>query len=618
MPFSIYPIFFEGKKQKACCFFKKNALQNNLVYRDRENIKINNVFLHKIGCMKTLLTTLNSKYIHLNLAIRLLYELNKDSHNIEWKEFTIKEDKEHIADFCKDFELVAFSCYIWNITQTLEVARILREWNPKIKILLGGPEVSYEWEGVIALPYIDYIITGEGEVPFRSFLNQYPNVESIANLISKNQDGSICYTEKTENFNLEEYRGKIFFENDLAVELANRVLYIETSRGCPYKCEFCLASLDNKVRYLPNETLKANLLYLMKYGKTIKFLDRTFNIKKDFTIDIFQFILENHRPENVFQFEITADIVHPEIIRFIQEKVPKGLFRFEIGIQTVNQKANLAVSRRQNFEKTKAVILALQDKVEMHLDLIVGMAWDYWEDIKYSFESVFKLYAPELQLGFLKFLKGTPVRIKSEEHGFKYDPTPPYQIIESHYLSSQELFRITQLEHALEIYWNKKRATLTLTYITETYGNIFDFLLGLGVYFGTRKSFHRFLLEDIYDILKEYTLSLYPDDRVLGEMIALDYSLQHKVRPKALYLPEIETKDKNILIHSGGFNPHKYRYLIFPISFDFDHFFTTKNIRSGEFRTIIQYSGVKKPEISSIKSSIFAELLTQSPLLRRE
>ena len=219
---------------------------------------------------------------------------------------------------------------------------------------------------------------------------------------------------------------------------------------------------------------------MMEHGKVVKFLDRTFNIKRDFTIDIFKFILEHHRPNNVFQFEITADILHPDIINFIHENVPKGLFRFEIGIQTVNQKANLEVSRKQNFEKTKRIIQELDYKIEMHLDLIVGLPLDYWDDIKYSFEEVFKLFAPEMQLGFLKFLKGTTMRDK-EKHGFIYDQNPPYQIIESNYLSKEELAKIVQLENALEIYWNGKKTINTLKYITEQY-SVFEFLLGLGIF----------------------------------------------------------------------------------------------------------------------------------------
>ena len=384
--------------------------------------------------MKVLLTTLNAKYIHLNLAIRLLYSLNKHREGLDWKEFTIKEKPDDIANACKDYDVIAFSCYIWNITPTLAVARLLKQLNPEIKILLGGPEVSYEYDDFIAKEEVDYIIVGEGEIPFSLFLDHYPNIDQVPNLVHKSE-GEVKMFPKDLTFNLEEYKGINPYEDDDASQLYNKVCYVETSRGCPYKCEFCLASLDNKVRYLPIDDIKANLLYLMERGRTIKFLDRTFNVKKDFAIDVFQFILDHHRPGNVFQFEITADIVHPDIVAFIQKYIPKDLFRFEIGIQTVNQKANLQVSRKQNFDKTSGVIKQLENKIEMHLDLIVGLPLDEWEDIKMSIEEVFKLHPPELQLGFLKFLRGTPLRNKHQQHDYVFDPMPPYQMIQSKYLS---------------------------------------------------------------------------------------------------------------------------------------------------------------------------------------
>ena len=547
--------------------------------------------------MRSLLTTLNAKYIHSNLAIRLLYELNQHHKGLEWKEFTIKEPGDDIAVFCSQYDVVAFSCYIWNITPILAVAKKIKELKSDCKILLGGPEVSYEYDEIIALPFIDFIIVGEGETPFSEFLNSYPNVENVPSLVRKDNLEIIKNT-SAPMFDLKNFEQSMPYQFDNIEELKNKVLYIETSRGCPYKCEFCLASLDNKVRYLPDASIKKTLLFMMEHGKVVKFLDRTFNIKRDFTIDIFKFILEHHRPNNVFQFEITADILHPDIINFIHENVPKGLFRFEIGIQTVNQKANLEVSRKQNFEKTKRIIQELDYKIEMHLDLIVGLPLDYWDDIKYSFEEVFKLFAPEMQLGFLKFLKGTTMRDK-EKHGFIYDQNPPYQIIESNYLSKEELAKIVQLENALEIYWNGKKTINTLKYITEQY-SVFEFLLGLGIYFGTKKEYHKYSLTDVFDIITQYAEKNYPEDGVLKKLIAIDYYLHFKVRPQSLYFKALEKKEQNKFIEKTGLNYHKYRYIVLPLDFNFYSFSRNNKIKQENSHLIIQYSGTTKAEVIEI------------------
>jgi anaerobic magnesium-protoporphyrin IX monomethyl ester cyclase len=547
--------------------------------------------------MKVLLSTLNAKYIHINLAVRLLYELNHECEGLDWKEFTIKEDKDGIADICKEYDVVAFSCYIWNITQTLQVCKKIKALNPDTKILLGGPEVSYDWKNVIEREEVDYIITGEGEIPFKEFLENFPSVENVPNLVFKTGEG-IKHNPEAPMFDLKNFANLRPYRNDAPSELYNKVCYIETSRGCPYKCEFCLASLDNKVRYLPIDDIKANLLYLMQNGRVIKFLDRTFNIKKDFTIDMFKFILEHHRPENVFQFEITADIVHPDIIAFIQEHVPEGLFRFEIGIQTVNQKANLQVSRKQNFEKTKGIIQQLQNKIEMHLDLIVGLPLDEWEDIKFSFEEVFRIFAPELQLGFLKFLKGTPVRDKHEQHGYVFDPEPPYQIIESNYLSKDQLAQIVKLEEALEIYWNKKRAVHTLKYVTSRY-SIFDFMLGLGKHFEKKADFHKHSIIDVYEIMHAYADENYSQDRILKQLIAVDYYLQAKVKPKPLFIEEVSREERNKIITEQNLNHHKFRYIILPLNFDFHIFEKQQIIEERSTNLILQYTGTEKAAIVS-------------------
>lgn len=548
--------------------------------------------------MRILLTTLNAKYIHMNLAIRILYGQNKQHAGLDWREFVIKEDAQKIAEACANYEVVAFSCYIWNITQTLAVARALKGINPAVKIMLGGPEVSYDWQDVLKLDEVDFIIVGEGEIPFAQFLNQYPNISEVGNLAYK-ENGEIKYTPSAEQFDILKLAdfNPYTFENPS--EIYNKVAYIETSRGCPYKCEFCLASLDNKVRYLPTPTIKENLLYLMQHGRVIKFLDRTFNVKKDFTLDIFQFILDNHKPENVFQFEITADIVHPDIIKFIQEKVPPGLFRFEIGIQTVNQQANLAVSRKQNFEKTSGVIRQLQNKIEMHLDLIVGLPLDYLSDIAHSFNAVFALHPPELQLGFLKFLKGTPVREKYEQYGFRFDPMPPYQIIESNFLSKDELHSITLMEEALELYWNKKRAVHTLLYLEQKY-SMFEVLSKLGFWFSQKSDFHKHSLDESFEILSEFCAHLEPNNSLLQELVGIDYYLHFKVKPKTKFLEEVGREVKSDLIANLQLNHHKFRFMIFAIQFNLLDIKNGLNPIPAPHYLVLQYSGEQKAQVAHI------------------
>lgn len=549
--------------------------------------------------MKVLLTTLNAKYIHPNLAIRILYQLNKQHENLSWKEFTIKENLDTVVSYCLDFNIVAFSCYIWNIKETLLVCKKIKEINQDIKILLGGPEVSYEFETIIELPYIDFIIAGEGEIAFNSFLKNYPNLKIIPNLIWKKENRYIQNT-SAEIFKLEQLTYINPYIDDDKDSLKNKVLYIETSRGCPYKCEFCLASLDNQMRYLPNASIKSQLLYIMQHGRVVKFLDRTFNVKKDFSLMIFDFILNHYHPQNVFQFEITADIIHPDIISFIQQKIPKGLFRFEIGIQSTSQKVNLSVNRKQNFEKTKSIIQQLNTYVEMHLDLIVGLPYEYWQDIKHSFEETFKIFAPEIQLGFLKFLKGTPIKDKYANHEYVFETKAPYQIIKSKYLSEQELENILKLEKALEIYWNKKRAINTLKYVTKQY-SIFDFLLQLSIYFETQKSFHQHSLEDIYTILFSFAKQNYPKDTTLLQLITIDFYLHHKIKPKAILLSEIAQKEKYEILNHLKLNHNLYRFGILSIDFDFKKYQENKNIVFNKQKLIFQYDG--KGDVMLIYSS---------------
>jgi radical SAM superfamily enzyme YgiQ (UPF0313 family) len=500
-----------------------------------------------------------------------------------------------IVGYCSSFGMVAFSCYIWNIAQTLEAARRIKQLNGSCRILLGGPEVSYEWDNIIALTYVDFIITGEGEIPFSKLLELYPRTECVPGLIWK-KNGEVVVNNEAGLFDLQQLQRINPYASVPVEELQHRICYMEASRGCPNCCDFCLAGLHNKVRYLPQETIEQNLLYLMEHGRVIKFLDRTFNTHPAFAISMFRFILEHHRPGNIFQFEIKADILQDDLISFVKTNVPKGIFRFEIGIQTLNARSNHEVRRKQNFENIKTFVGQIADKVEIHLDLIVGLPYDYYDDIRYSFEEVFKLFAPELQLGFLKFLKGTPIRDNYREHDYSFDPAPPYQIVESKYMSTTAIEKISVAEHALDIFWNKKRAPHSLRYVA-LHHSIFDFLVGLGEFWKDRNGLTNDGLTGLYTLLHDYAVITYPADIVLHELIALDYYLQHKVKPGIRFLPEVSKAERNQTIEKLQLNHHRYRYVMHPVHFAVAEVLETGIVQPSLDRLIIEYSGTTTPRI---------------------
>jgi hypothetical protein len=336
----------------------------------------------------------------------------------------------------------------------------------------------------------------------------------------------------------------------------------------------------------------------MGNGKVIKFLDRTFNTHPAVAISIFQFILTHHKPGNIFQFEIKADILQEELIAFVRKHVPKGIFRFEIGIQTLNAESNREVKRKQHFENIKSFIHQIADKIELHLDLIVGLPYDYLADIKYSFNEVFKLFAPELQLGFLKFLKGTPIRNHYRKHGYRFQYNPPYQIIESNYLSRDEIAEISLVENTLDIYWNKRRATYTLKYAASKYP-IFDFLFGVGKYRNEKNALPVNGLTELYTTLHDYAKQYFPDDCILAEFIALDYYMHHKVKPAIRFLPELSRPEQHEIIGRLKLNHHKYRYVMHLVNFSVEKLVKQSVIEPCSDLLIIKYTGREFPEIKS-------------------
>ncbi|ANY68040.1 B12-binding domain-containing radical SAM protein [Paenibacillus sp. BIHB 4019] len=504
--------------------------------------------------MKVVLSTLNAKFIHTSLALRCLKAYSGEQFDIDIAEYTIKDPVMNIVSdiYSRQPDVVGFSCYIWNIEETITVINMLRKVSPQVKIILGGPEVSYDTDHWMErIPEVDFIVVGEGEETFHHLLTEiegagkYHMVFGLA--YRKQREG---YIEALVNpgrpkLDLATLPSPHRFAEDVP-HLASRVVYFETSRGCPFSCQFCLSSIEVGVRYFDKERTKADILYLIDAGaKLIKFVDRTFNIKRDYALEIFQFLIENHNG-CVFQFEITADIMRPEVLDYLAEHAPPGVFRFEIGVQSTNDPTNEAVQRRQNWSKLVRTVTKVKEsgKIDQHLDLIAGLPLENYDTFKGTFNDVFALGPEEMQLGFLKMLRGTGLRNDADKWGYIYMDRAPYEMLGNDLMPFGDIVRMKRVEDVLEKYWNAHRMDRTLMYLVEqVFPSPFDFFQDFGDYWeerGWQKIGHQ--LEDLFSRLWSFLNSYQHEQQSAGEagpdmdvimgLMKYDYFLNHKYKPR--------------------------------------------------------------------------------------
>lgn len=502
--------------------------------------------------MNIVLTTLNAKYIHTNLAIRYLKSYASPEYEPILAEYTIKDPVLNIVSdiYQKKPSIVGFSLYIWNIEESIKVIRILKKTNPELVIIAGGPEVTYDFDKWLEkVPEIDFIVLGEGERTFKQLLDYHAGkidlneVHGVAYL----EDGKLRSTAPGPKLDLRELPSPFRFSDDVP-HLANRVTYIETSRGCPFSCQFCLSSIEVGVRYFNRDSVKDDIRYLMKNGaKTIKFVDRTFNISRSYAMEMFQFLIDEHLPGTVFQFEITGDIMRPEVINFLNENAPAGLFRFEIGVQSTNDLTNELVKRRQNFEKLSRTVNMVKEggKIAQHLDLIAGLPEEDYDSFRNTFNEVFAMRPEELQLGFLKLLRGTGLRIQAEQYGYTYIDEAPYEILSNNVLTFDDILRIKQTEDVLEKYWNDNRMPRTVEYlVSEAFETPFDFFQQFGTFWET-KGWSRIghQLQDLYTRLEEFLLEFGKTDmNIVRSLMKIDYLAHHTFQPRHIWWnDDIET-----------------------------------------------------------------------------
>ncbi|MDH6309693.1 anaerobic magnesium-protoporphyrin IX monomethyl ester cyclase [Dysgonomonas sp. PFB1-18] len=506
--------------------------------------------------MKTILATLNAKYIHTSLALRWLYVANKDRFDISFREYTIKENIEKIAQELSDTgsDIIGLSVYIWNVSHTKELVRLLKERNPQLIIVLGGPEVMYEPEYFLENWNIDYVIGGEGEFVLGELLETLENEipVQIAGVSSKGNINKVIVQADPEK--LASLDSPYMLEEDKP-EIGNKLVYFETSRGCPYQCQYCLSSLEKGVRYFPQEYIVKNLRYLIESdAKQIKFLDRTFNLNKEHTHMVFDYLIANYRPNLSCQFEVYADLLKDETITYLNTHLPKDYFRFEIGIQSTYEPTNVAVKRKQDFPLLAGNVKKIMQggKIDLHLDLIAGLPYETFDRFRKSFNDVFALGGKEVQLGFLKMLRGTNLRRFAEKYGYKYDEDAPYEIEYNADISRTELDRIHEAEHALEKFWNSGRfvQTMEALFADKYKGRYFEFFDELGQFYKEKNYPHRgYQLEDLFRYLHAFLIMKGID---LFSTLRTDYYGNFTRRPQGFWEDTLGKQKRKQLLYQIG------------------------------------------------------------------
>ena len=455
---------------------------------------------------KVLLTSLNSKYVHSNLALKYLYMAGKDAcPGLEIREFTINNSRDYIFNelVMGDYDAVCFSCYIWNIEKTTELAADLKKAKPQVSILFGGPEVSYDSaEFMQNHAFLDFLIYGEGEEVFANWCTALENggdMSQVPGLVFREGDAVVVNATQAP---------LAFGESDFPYGTfpceGDKVIYYEASRGCPFNCSYCISSLDRRIRELPVDRVKSDLTHFLGQNvKQVKFLDRTFNFDKKRSLELFRFLIDNDNGITNFHFEVCADLLDEEILETLKG-ARHDLFQFEIGIQSTHGPTLEAVNRSTNIDKVKENVrrLLALGNAHIHVDLIAGLPYEDYATFRKSFNDVYGLGADNLQLGFLKMLKGTQIREQAEQFNYKFMDKAPYQVISNDFISAVELARLKQIEEVLDLYNNRGGFKASLEYAISAVGQTsFDFYEKFAEFFYRNGFQHRsHKKEDLYRI----------------------------------------------------------------------------------------------------------------------
>lgn len=451
--------------------------------------------------MKILLTTLNAKFVHTALPLWYLYQYaraglkSNDNHpeNFELylREFNINQDLSWVCGeiFSEHAAVIALSCNIWNIEPVLVLCRRIKQLSPGAIIILGGPEVAAEPEEMLLKhPAIDFIVIGEGEVTFKEWLAELakdrPEWRAVNGLAYRDANRIIINQQRA----LIDDLGILPFPypEDLT-SLRHKLVYYETSRGCPYNCRYCLSANEHRVRYFPLERVKQELLGFMAAGIIqVKLVDRSFNCNPERAKQIWRFLIANPGKTN-FHFEIIGELLDDESIAILRH-APPGLFQFEIGVQTTNPQTLKLINRQMDFTGLSLQVAKLLEKrnVFVHLDLIAGLPGEDYQSFARTFNDNMALRPDRLQLGFLKLLKGSGLRERAAEYGYIFTVETPYEVLANHWLSQEELLKLKTIEDILERYYTSGRFSSSLAYLFTEFPSPFAMFEALAAWWKAR------------------------------------------------------------------------------------------------------------------------------------
>ena len=502
---------------------------------------------------KFLLVAINSKYIHSNLAVYCLKAATAYSDKVCIKEFTINNQLEDILKniYLEKPDVIGISCYIWNINYVRELLPELNKVLPGVKIWLGGPEVSYNTKEYVGrYENVAGVIKGEGEAIFKELMDCYmegreKDIPSIPGITTVS-DGKIIDNPCTLVYDMSESVMPYYAAGYKEEDYKNKIIYYESSRGCPFSCSYCLSSVDKHLRFRNTELVLSDLkVFLDNKVALVKFVDRTFNCNREHSRKILRFIRDNDNGITSFHFEIAADILEDEDIRIMNSLRP-GLIQLEIGVQSTNQDTIKAIHRVMNLDKLRKNVEAIRkfQNIHMHLDLIAGLPYEDLKSFRKSFNDIYDMKPDNLQLGFLKLLHGSLMREEKDKYGIVARDIPPYEVLYTKYLSYDDILKLKQVEKVLDMYYNSNMFVLSVRYLSDNFDDSFAMYELLSEYFERRYSdgslpSRNGKFELLYDFAGDY-LNEY-DMTIFGEMLRFDMYLRDNVKS----LPECFSFNKD-------------------------------------------------------------------------